>query len=462
MPFLLHPEATKSFNKKAEGLFQRVVLDPHDKAATHVGFEPDVMSHSIPAEDIHSFSSDHYVAGPLNREIAKTFVINGTTFGLFGEDYKDLVRLAETLQQTKTLNKVVTIQFLVDSIFTWIATGHKGGSAVPMAEAVLADVEEAVQEVELWLPIAMLYIETAFVIGRIKLKTITKEMIDDYHQATIDQIRKDGHQIGPELEQHFRVERQELQGLAAATITVQAEPRRAMEIAFEEGENSLALLRLYSLANLEPEMPSYCTFLGKEHIDQARTYTIQNGKVRGFSRALITAADTTWKLDKATIDDVVLKQGLGMLSNLLVKDTRTEYEEALLDCLFLYSRCALAKEPGNKLMAMLTALESMLLQNSSEPIQQNLAERIAYLFDPGKRIEVKRSVLMAYGLRSRFIHHGHRISADEMDDLREFFINVWAALHGLIGLTQVCQTKAEFFKKFEEAKMSGGKMFASN
>ena len=83
-----------------------------------------------------------------------------------------------------------------------------------------------------------------------------------------------------------------------------------MEVAFEEAENSLAILRLYSPANLEPELPSYCTFLGREHIDQVRTYTVQDGRIRGFSRALITNSDPTWKLDRAMINEMFQKRAL--------------------------------------------------------------------------------------------------------------------------------------------------------
>lgn len=454
----LHTEAAKSFNRKAEDLFQKVVLDPHDKGYQSVGFSPDIVTYPIPAEDVRSLSTNSRISGPLNQEIGKTFSVRGSVLGLFGEDYKALVRLAETIQKAKGLSDKVSVSFLVDSIFNWIALSHQHGTVVPMTEVVLADAEKAIQDIELWLPIAMLYVESDIVIGKIILKTITREIIDDYHNAGIEQINKDGHEIGPELQQHFRLERQELQGLAAATIKLNAEPQRASEIAFEEAEKSLAMLRLYSLANLEPELPSYCTFLGRERIDEARTFTVVGGKISGFSRS-VSAADPDWKLDTATITEMVQVRGLGFLSNLLSKSELTEYERALLDCLLLYSKCALAKDPASKLLAVLTALESMLLQNSSEPIQQNLAERIAYMFNPEKRIKIKKTVLRAYGLRSSFVHHGHQISVDEIDALREFLINAWSALHGLMNLSSLCSTKVEFFKRFEEAKMSGGSMF---
>jgi hypothetical protein len=166
-------------------------------------------------------------------------------------------------------------------------------------------------------------------------------------------------------------------------------------------------------------------------------------------------------LDKATIGELQRTHGLDYLGNLLIKENRTEYEQALIDCLILYSKSTLAKDPASKLVGVLVALESMLLKDGSEPIQQNLSERIAFLFSPEKRIEIKRSVIRAYGLRPMFIHHGRRIETDEIDELREFLLNVWGALHGLVNLTTRCTDKAQFFRMFEETKMSGGSLFPS-
>ena len=462
MPVQLHAEATKNFDRKAEELLQKVVFDPHTRPE-HIqesGFRPDIVRHEIPQEDVISLTRDSYVGGPLQEEVAKVFSLKGSVLGLFGEDYKGLVRLAESMQKTTTLREKVSVRFLIDSIFKWIATNYQQTDVTSMTGVVLAKAEQAIQEIELWLPVAMLYVETDILIGKVTLKTITKKILDDYHSASIDQIRKDGHEIGPEIQQHFRTERQELQGLAAATIKIHAEPIRASEIGIEEAQSSLAILRLYSLANLEPELTSHCTLLGRERIEESRTFTVQDGRIRGFSRAVLSAAEPAWILDKAAIGELRRTHGLDFLSGLLVKQNRTEYEQTLIDCLLLYSKSALAKDPASKLVAVLVALESMLLKDGGEPIQQNLSERIAFLFSPEKRIEIKKSVIRAYSLRSLFIHHGQSIGTDEIDALREFLINAWGALHGLINLSTRCDTKAQFFKLFEEVKMSGRDLFA--
>ncbi len=54
-----------------------------------------------------------------------------------------------------------------------------------------------------------------------------------------------------------------MQGFAAATIKLFAEPRRASEIAFEEADRVVSLLRFFSPATHIPEVFSYCTLQGK-------------------------------------------------------------------------------------------------------------------------------------------------------------------------------------------------------
>jgi len=91
----------------------------------------------------------------------------------------------------------------------------------------------------------MLYVETDIVLGRVILKTITKEMIDTYHSATIEQIVKDGDQDGPELEQHFPYGEIGIAGVGSSdNQKYRRNPCALLRFAIEEAESALAILRL--------------------------------------------------------------------------------------------------------------------------------------------------------------------------------------------------------------------------
>src|SRR5207244_3286204 len=126
--------AAENFARKAEELLQKVVFDPHTRPE-HIqksGFRPDIVRHEIPQEDVISLTRDSYVGGPLQEEVAKIFSLKDSVLGLFGEDYKSLVRLAESMQKTTTLREKVSVRFLIDSIFNWIATNYQQTNVTSM------------------------------------------------------------------------------------------------------------------------------------------------------------------------------------------------------------------------------------------------------------------------------------------------------------------------------------------
>jgi hypothetical protein len=451
----LHPEAAKNLDAKAEELLTKLAPDPHVRRRRPEGsFVPDIVIHEISEDAVLEVIETGYV-NPLGREIAKTFPHDTGVLGLFGEDYKDLVRLAEVMQKAKTLRDKVSVGLLTDLIFKWIADRHRRVAELPMTGYVLGECEKQLLELEIWLPVAMLQIQSDIQIGRVTLRTITKEMIDAWHEPIKNRLIEEFGGVDPQAQLSLDEERSDLQGFAAATVSLHAEPQRASEIASEEAERALAMLRLFSPANRLPEVVSYCTLLGKEHVEETKELVVQGGRIINYSAGSADPASPFWALGNRFIDEIG-NAGLVVLSDLLAQEKRTEFQEALLDSLRLYSKCPLMKDPADKLIAILVALESMLLKDGSEPIQQNLAERIAFLFEAsaGERREMKAKIIRAYGLRSSFIHHGRGITTDEMDALREFMMVAWTSFYALIRFSQTFATKAEMFDMIEERKMS--------
>lgn len=81
---------------------------------------------------------------------------------------------------------------------------------------------------------------------------------------------------------------------------------------------------------------------------------------------------------------------------------------------------------------MLSALESILLKNENEPIQQNLAERIAFFISNNidGRKKIIRNIKDVYGIRSKYLHHGY--SSYELESISEFMLNTQVVIVGLL------------------------------
>jgi len=122
--------------------------------------------------------------------------------------------------------------------------------------------------------------------------------------------------------------------------------------------------------------------------------------------------------------------------------------------MLLYSRNSLAVEPADKLVYVLVALEAMLIQNETEPITKNLAERMAFLI--GKDVDSRRAVIAnvseTYRLRSLFVHHGNSI--EDLETLSKFMVNAWSCFHNLAFYQDRVTTKEELIAALEDRKLA--------
>jgi hypothetical protein len=99
-------------------------------------------------------------------------------------------------------------------------------------------------------------------------------------------------------------------------------------------------------------------------------------------------------------------------------------------------------------------MESVLLRNDNEPIQQNVGERMAFINanTVEERQRIIRNLKAAYTLRSRFIHHGHTI--DQRETVWQLMISAWSLFTTLAKFSQRFETKDELIDHLEAMKLS--------
>ena len=180
---------------------------------------------------------------------------------------------------------------------------------------------------------------------------------------------------------------------------------------------------VYYTSSFHPKIVSKFEIWGSESIDGANLLFINDGKLSGFTTEMLTNDQLHLQLDEAAID-FHLKFGLEILSDLLIKDNKSQFEKVSLEAFFIYSRCTTVKDPADKLVYILVALESLFLKNNTEPIQQNLAERIAFLIEKTVegRMKIIKEVKNAYEIRSSFVHHG--ASIEDYEALEHLYVTL--------------------------------------
>lgn len=423
MALELHPEAASNLNRKAAalvGLVRPIRREP-------VGsFRPQpFVAATISESEMAVRPRQATISDGLGNDIGRFFAHAGAQYGLLEKDYAEFASLVAGMQRTKGLVGKVSVSRLATLAFEWLEERYKQLTGLSLTDHVLARLPAEISRQEIWVPVANLYIESEFSLGQIAFKTLSRDLFDRWLAETgtepaVNRWRED-----------IEEERRKLQGLAAATVSVEAEPERARELAYDAVEDTLALLRFFSPANHHPKAVSYCTILGKENEERAKCLTLRDERLIGIHSGVLGKGRSRWVIDTEGL--AIFRQGgLGVLDELLRTAKRSAYQERLYEALLLYSRSCLAKEVVDKLVYLIVPLESMLLRNESEPVQYSISERVAFLIgkDLEDRKRIIRVVKKAYGLRSGFLHHGE--APEDLALMQEFMDIAWRSMHGLL------------------------------
>lgn len=450
MEFNLHPDAVKSFNSEAESLFKELTCDQiNTPKKGENSFRPDYFVYSnLTERDIIGYPKISVIDW-VGNEVGLSFCHEGKRIGLYQNNYKRLIKLSENIQRLPQISPIISVYFIKDSVFNWMRGKYLNELSCTMVEYVAQACNKGVIESEIWIPLAYTYIQSEIKIGRVTLKSITKELLNEWlDREGIDEERKE------KMKKEFLNEYQEkLQGLAAATLILHAEPRRANEIAVEEAEKAASILRVFSPGVFHPKITSCCTLMGTEYIRMNKIFQTKDNKLLRITEEMINKPYMPWVLKDKFID-MIRRNGLDTLSGVLLQDDKKAFQIQVLNALYIYSRCSLAIAIEDKLIYILVAIESILLKDENEPIQQNIGERMAFLLEntAEERKKVINNVKKVYGVRSSFIHHGKSI--DELEVIATFMESAFKFFKILICDINRYENKMKFIERIEEIRLS--------
>lgn len=201
-------------------------------------------------------------------------------------------------------------------------------------------------------------------------------------------------------------------------------------------------------------MTSYCALLGKENVEGVRYMEMEGVRVRSWGEQPAGGRVLNWHLSDDDIRKYTGSLGFDNLNRLLALKTRTNFQDALLKALLLYSRSTREKDLAGRLVYMFAAIESILLRNDTESIQQNVGERMAFIIanTGDKRGAVIRNLKAVYALCSRFLHHGHTL--DQLETIRTFMLNAWMLFTRLAKHSGSFDTKEQLIEQLEARKLA--------
>lgn len=449
-PLVLHPNAKSNFDRKAEELVEQ--LGPiSDKPSP--GFSSDhPLREAVSAESIDKAFISVFDSEGAEEAVAWLDEAQGE-IGLVDEGLKQFDRLSAGLLKTSALKGALSEGFVRRHLLDWLRIRWNGAeSEETFTEFLLKRSKKAVKEREIWLPILSLELTSPLELGRVVLKPITKERIDRWWVQAQEQ-HGGAANVPPQLHRGLLELHGRAQGFAAATFRTSAEPAKAQEKALEHAEAAVGILRAFQPLIRAPYFRSLCKPHGFGEVGGNIDLTMLDGVLEGLEAFLPRDANQRFSLDSDRVAQL-WGEGLEQANRLLQSTDRTELEEAILRGLLRYSKSALKGDLSERLLYIVSALESVLLTDPEE-ITRLLSERMAILLGAGfeERKRIQDNVKKAYGLRSKFVHNQGDLT--DASALLDFMQDSFEVFRLLLVNADKYQSKKELVSAIDSYKLRG-------
>jgi hypothetical protein len=452
LDFQFHPAAAEAINQKSAALLEEVRLLRFSKSKKEQ-FVGDRVSTAITDKDILGHLS--FWAEDDEGSRVYSFIQFGTvSFGLTSAAHGSLVpQLVAQVLKASWARNALSIRFVEDTIIEWLRLVFgESAQATAFADYLVARCQEAVKTYTVWAPIANLEVEIPIEVGPAKIAPMSRAFFDQLEE----QFRANPNAPAASVDEYMKTQRSKMQGIAAVVLNMEAEEIYAYENGLRIADDVVGLFRFLSPAANKFWVACPMALLGAE-LSPSETALLFNSENRLTSERsrLVDKEVAYMKLPANTIESLKRSQLVRELGK-LVLDPSNEFAVRVKSSILAFTKGITFFDVADRLVYTFSSLESLLLKNTSEPIQQNLGERMAFLIakDAVTRRRVVANVKDAYQLRSNYVHH--RRSEMKEETLLEFTSNAHKVLHAAIGSLPRFATPQDFIDAIDDIKFGGG------
>jgi hypothetical protein len=448
----IHPDARSRFDELGVQLVRSIVALPKSVGnSAPPRFKPDtVTSQTVTEDDI--IGDVHLGFGNAAGEpTGQAFVReDGCRVGLFGDGYRALVDLAQGMQRVCPFNGLATRSFLEEELFSWVKATVRSETTSTPVDWLLDRLEAEVKTCEVVIPISELHLESELILGPVALRTFPKHFFEQFEAPGTagEEAQREAHATW------CRQMREQFQGLAAAHVRITAEPKRAIELAYEHVDLAVGVLRFFAPPHFEPRFVSHLAPFSLAPARKLWTFVAgEDGRCFKIFDRLVDPQPPSVVDDAAK--NLMLSLGLADLQRILAKDVRSAFDDAILSALVMFGRAALTWDLRERLVWYCASLESILLRADSESIVQNLSERLALVTYDARESRQRAidDIRRVYNIRSRFVHHGSDI--DDGNLVKVFANHGFRFFQRALKLASKFEEKNAFVSHIDSIKLSG-------
>lgn len=445
--FELHPSSKASIEALAADAFAAV-------RQIEVARQDNKQSDWSVPDDIVTITDNDIIGDPViwlpqvSGEYAFVFMWhNDLSFGLSHGDYEKLAKLTDAILKVKWAQKTVSSKFIESVFIDWTRDRLRAGTEKEFCELLLTRCAKEVIRLTATVPIQHLAVEEAFDFGPAKVIPLGSQ----YFQSLREKLIRSSPDKAEDIDAFVAHLRNAMENCSAIELEVVAEPSYAKEVALQRAADAIGLLRFFCVATVASTMMSPVTPLGTLMIP--KSHIIVSGPEAAFRYTSGIAIESVdyWRISKAEVA-ALLQENLAAVAGLLDLEKLTDFERAVRSSILAFSRAITFPELSDRLVFAFSAIEGLMLRNASEPIQQNVAERVAFLTTsvPDTRQAVVENFRKAYKMRSQYIHH--RLTSVDVNELDHAFQNIRAALAQAVVNLAKFKTKDEFLAAIDRKK----------
>lgn len=445
----LHDNAAIALDAAADRLTFKDISTQRSTTARPTGWGERHVNFSITDKDVIGISRRFDVDSDGNEnEVAAHDGVHGILIG--GDDYAAYEALIKKILEVPILKHKLSREFVAEVVSDWCLERLKSKEIGSFSEELLRKVRLAVSDRQLWIPVAYMQTQHAFEFGPVRIVTIPRAFFDEQErsQLTDDNPHKD------DAKKYFAMLRSKLQGHAAVAMSIRAETRYARTKALQTAQDAVSLLRFFHPAAFDPDLLCATSVSGFEFVPKSSSLEITGVNEFRYSSSIGHVPARDWRISNEVLE-AISDSNFKAVGNLIYGVGCSPFEMIVRNSIMTYTRGMTFPEKSDRLIYTLSALESVFLKDTSEPISQSLADRLSFVAyeNIDDRIKTVSNCKKIYAARSQYVHHQAAMSLSAAE-LKDFFLAAWSALNSVIHQMHKFKRKEDFISAVDRMKYS--------
>jgi len=348
-------------------------------------------------------------------------------YGFNKENYLRFKKLFVQLYESEYFNNKVSIKFVETELFKWIINVYREQKAISnIIDYLTFKADSIVKSYTFYFPVLNLDIEESFIIGNTEFSYFTKEYFDNYYKS----LKIKGNTI---TESEFeKMYRNDFQAQVIAKVTVNAEYEKAKEIAKQDAEISVDVLKLYSDSVKLPESKTMFDLSHRLNYQVQSNFLSQNTIESEGLSINIEFKNTPFEFYKSTYE-LAYRCGLKVFSDYVSQRKKDELHELIIQSIHLFGAAISNWDLHLRCVNIITVLESILLKAEDEyKMEHKTKNRLSKILrdKQQERENIKNAFSNIYQVRHKMIHKAVRIelNSSELSEVQKHMVSLFLVL----------------------------------